>query len=79
MAATLLIVAEFLRKKHGPVYRCKEALLDIKEELVPPEGTVKSALERARWPSKKKKVEAALNEISNQKKAFMEALNVEDM
>ena len=67
-----------MRQKGGPLSECESSLNCLLAELAPVDGWARMK-ERALWPHKMKKVEKALQTITEGKKYFIEALNIEQV
>ncbi len=68
-----------LRSDDGSLAKCNQALLDLRTELTPPDSLRECVSQRAKWASKKEKVEKSLQTIVKQKLAFLELLSVDHM
>jgi hypothetical protein len=68
-----------LRSDDGPLAKCNQALLDLKDKLTPPDSLRQKLSQRAKWAWKKEKVEKSLQTIVKQKLAFLELLSVDHM
>lgn len=67
-----------IKQKGGPLSQCESSLNCLLEELAPVNGLGKMK-ERVLWPYKMKRVEKTLQAIAQQRKLFMEALNIEQV
>jgi hypothetical protein len=65
-----------IRRKGGPLSECELSLNCLLTELAPVDGWAR-VKERALWPHKMKNVEKTLQTITQGKKYFIEALNIE--
>lgn len=68
-----------LRSNDGPLAKCNQALLDLGNELTPPDSLRQKLSQRAKWAWKKENVEKSLQTIVKQKLAFLELLSVDHM
>ncbi|KAI9761972.1 MAG: hypothetical protein M1840_001501, partial [Geoglossum simile] len=68
-----------MNQKDGPLPKCELALNCLLAELIPADGRLARLKELAIWPNKVAKIEKALGTIVQQKNAFTETLNIEQI
>ena len=68
---------DLLNKANGPLSQCESALKRLEEQLAPVDGDLAKLRMRIQWPNKAKKVGKIIDTITQQKKYFMEAIDID--
>ncbi|KAH0537579.1 hypothetical protein FGG08_005645 [Glutinoglossum americanum] len=68
-----------MKREGGPLSDCRSTLNQLLVELTPANSGPAKVVERLVWPYKMKRVKKALQDVAQQKKAFIDALGIEQV